>query len=90
MLLLVAAALRTFPLALPQVTSLVTGMEPLDPEFRRKWSACLDWIGQRLLAPNLTSGDERERKKADEAAGQHKARIKTRPQDVDANQRAEK
>jgi TetR/AcrR family transcriptional regulator len=90
MLLLVAAALRTFPLALPQVTSLVTGMDPLDPEFRRKWSACLDWIGQRLLAPNLTGGEERERKKADEAAGQDKALIKTRQQDIEANQRAEK
>jgi TetR/AcrR family transcriptional regulator len=87
MLLLVSAALRTFPLALPQLTSLVTGMDPLDPEFRRKWSACLEWIGQRLLAPTLTSGDERERKKADEAAGQDKARIKTRQHDVDANKR---
>ena len=36
MLLLVSAALRVFPLALPQVTWLVTGMNPLDPEFRRK------------------------------------------------------
>ena len=54
MLLLVSAALRTFPLALPQVISLVTGMDPLDPEFRRKWTACLEWIGQRLLTPALT------------------------------------
>ena len=46
MLLLVSAALRAFPLALPQVTSLVTGMDPLDPEFRRKWSACLEWMAR--------------------------------------------
>ena len=63
MLLLVSAALRTFPLALPQVISLVTGMDPLDPEFRRKWSACLEWIGQRLFAPTLTNGDELDREK---------------------------
>jgi len=53
-LLLVRAALCTFPLALPQVTSLVTGMDPLDPEFQRKWRACLEWIGQRLFASTLT------------------------------------
>jgi AcrR family transcriptional regulator len=89
MLLLVSAALRTFPLALPQLTSLVTGMDPLDPEFHRKWSACLEWIGQRLFAVTVT-GDEREREKADAAAGQDKARIKTRQWDVDANQGTEK
>jgi TetR/AcrR family transcriptional regulator len=58
MLLLVSCALRTFPLAMPQATSLVTGMDPLDPEFQRKWSACLKWIGQRLFAPAIKSGDE--------------------------------
>jgi TetR/AcrR family transcriptional regulator len=78
MLLLVGVALRTFPLTLPQVTALVTGMEPLDPEFRRKWSACLEWVWQRLLATQPANGDERERKKADEVAGQHKKQIETR------------
>jgi TetR/AcrR family transcriptional regulator len=63
MLLLVSAALRTFPLVLPQVTSLVSGMDPLDPEFQRKWSTCLEWIGRRLLGPTLTSRDELEREK---------------------------
>jgi len=58
MLLLVSAALRTFPLTLPQVTSLVTGMDPLDPEFQRKWTACLEWIGRRLLAPPPAGGDD--------------------------------
>ena len=80
MLLLVRAALCTFPLALPQVTSLVTGMDPLDPVFRRKWSACLEWIGQRLFTPTLTRGDELEREKADDSAGQNRGPSKTRPQ----------
>jgi TetR/AcrR family transcriptional regulator len=77
MLLLVSAALRTFPLALPQVISLVTGMDPLDPEFRRKWTACLEWIGQRLLAPALTHEAELEDEKTDESAGEPKAPLKT-------------
>lgn len=80
MSLLVSAALRTFPLALPQVTSLVTGMDRLDPEFRLKWSACLEWIGQRLFAPTLTRGDELERETADESAGQKRAAIRTHQQ----------
>jgi AcrR family transcriptional regulator len=78
MLLLVSAALRTFPLALPQVASLVTGMDPLDPDFRRKWSACLEWIGQRLFAPTRKSGDALEREKTEQSAGQIKAPIEAR------------
>jgi AcrR family transcriptional regulator len=78
MLLLVSAALRSFPLAMPQVASLVTGMDPLDLEFRRKWSACLEWIGQRLFAPTRKSGDALERQERDEPAGQIGAPIKTR------------
>jgi TetR/AcrR family transcriptional regulator len=77
MLLLVSAALRTFPLALPQVISLVTGMDPLDPEFRRKWTACLEWIGQRLLAPALTLKAEPQREKTDDSAREPKAPRKT-------------
>jgi TetR/AcrR family transcriptional regulator len=65
MLLLASAALRAFPLALPQATSLITGMDPLDPEFRRKWSACLEWIGQRLFSPANKSGGEKLDAKAD-------------------------
>jgi AcrR family transcriptional regulator len=61
MLLLVSTALRSFPLALPQATSLITGMDPLNPEFRRRWTACLEWIGQRLFAPSLESIDEPNR-----------------------------
>ncbi len=77
MLLLVSAALRTFPLALPQVTSLVTGMDPLDPEFRRKWTACLEWIGRRLLAPAPTHEAEPEREKKGDSAGEPKALLRT-------------
>jgi hypothetical protein len=82
MLLLVSAALRTFPLALPQVASLVTGVDPVDPEFRRKWSACLEWIGQRLFAPTLAKGDGHERKTAGDSFGQNRARINERHPDT--------
>jgi TetR/AcrR family transcriptional regulator len=58
MLLLVSMALRTFPLLLPQATRLVTGMDPLDPEFRRRWIACLEWICSRLQAPASSSASE--------------------------------
>ena len=58
MLLLVSSALRVFPLILPQVVSLVTGMDPLDPEFRQRWTASLECIGRRLFAPDSKSGDE--------------------------------
>jgi len=58
MLLLVSCALRTFPLVMPQAVSLVTGMDPLDPEFQRKWTACLEWIGRRLFGPTIKNGDE--------------------------------
>jgi TetR/AcrR family transcriptional regulator len=74
MLLLVSAALRTFPLTLPQVTSLVTGMDPLDPEFQRKWTACLEWIGRRLLAPLLASGDDLGRETTNEPANRSERR----------------
>ena len=76
MLLIVSCALRSFPLAMPQVTSLATGMDPLDYEFRRRWSACLEWIGTRLLAPTPKSGDEIERQQADKSRGQNKAPTK--------------
>ncbi len=80
MLLIVSCALRSFPLAMPQVTTLATGMDPLDYEFRRRWSACLEWIGRRLLAPSQKSGDEVERQKADKPREQNKPPTRTRPQ----------
>jgi AcrR family transcriptional regulator len=67
MLLLVSAALRVFPLVLPQFVSLITGMDPLDPEFRRKWSACLESLGRRLFTSTSESGD-RSLQNADAAA----------------------
>ena len=72
MLFLVGAALRAFPLAMPQLTSLITGMDPLDPEFQQKWSHCLEWIARRLLGPTPTRADELKREKADDAAETHK------------------
>jgi AcrR family transcriptional regulator len=70
MLLLVSSALRVFPLILPQVVSLVTGMDPLDLEFRQRWTASLEWIGQRLFARDNKSADELAR----EAGGPVKER----------------
>ena len=58
MLLLVSSALRVFPLILPQCVSLVTGMDPLDPEFRQRWTASLECIGRRLFSPDSKSSDE--------------------------------
>ena len=78
MLFLVSIALRAFPLLLPQAVSLVTGMDPLDPEFQRKWTACLESVGRRLIAPVSKNGDEFERKEAVKSAGPNKAPIKTR------------
>ena len=86
MLLLVSCALRSFPLAMPQVPLLVTGMDPLDPEFRRRWSACLEWVGQRLLALTPTRGDEpneadktkADKTKADQTGPHNKAPSKIR------------
>jgi len=72
MLLLVSAALRVFPLVMPQFVSLVTGMDPLDPEFRQKWNACLKCIGQRLFAPTAKSSD-RLHQNADAAAKSRKS-----------------
>jgi TetR/AcrR family transcriptional regulator len=84
MLLLVSVALRTFPLALPQIISLVTGMDPLDPDFRKKWSSCLEWMGRRLFAPTHTNSDERGPEKRDEQNEQNKAPTKRPKQPDDA------
>ncbi len=78
MLLLVSCALRTFPLAMPQIPLLVTGMDPLDPEFMRRWSACLEWVGRRLLGPTQKNGDELDGKNANESRAQKKPPTRTR------------
>jgi TetR/AcrR family transcriptional regulator len=48
MLLLISFALRMAPLAFPQITWLISGMEPGDPKFRRKWMKSLRWVGERI------------------------------------------
>lgn len=79
MLLLVSSALRVFPLVLPQVVSLVTGMDPLDPEFRQRWTACLEYIGRQIFAPDEKSSDPLDHQKADKSAGKAKRQIKNAP-----------
>ncbi len=76
MLFLVSMALRAFPLILPQAVSLATGMDPLDPGFQRKWTACLEWVGSRLIAP---AGEVRDQIDA-EADGAEKTRKSSRSQ----------
>jgi len=80
MLMLVSAALRAFPLALPQVTSLVTGMDPLDPEFRERWTACLECTGRQLFAPDNKSHHDPGRGKNKQAFEQKRASIESRKQ----------
>jgi TetR/AcrR family transcriptional regulator len=48
MLVLISFALRIAPLAFPQITWLISGMEPVDPKFRRKWMKSLRWVGERI------------------------------------------
>ena len=50
LLLLVRIGLLAAPTTLPQVTHLVTGMDPEDPKFRRRWSKCLRAIAARIAA----------------------------------------
>jgi hypothetical protein len=68
-----------FPLVLPQVVSLVTGMDPLDPEFRQRWTACLEYIGRQIFAPDEKSSDPLDHQKADKSAGKAKRQIKNAP-----------
>lgn len=41
-------ACAVFPLAFPQMTRLMTGLEPTDPRFRRSRREFLDWLGRKL------------------------------------------
>ncbi len=84
MLLLASAALRIFPLALPQAARLIAGMEPLDPRFRRRWTACLEWIGGRLQA-RVTAGPSGRtvgRGKAEVSAAESKAQVSGFPKEA--------
>src|SRR5258708_3128966 len=51
LLLLVRIGLLAAPTTLPQVTRLLTGMDPEDPKFRRRWSKCLRAIAARIAEP---------------------------------------
>jgi len=61
LLLLVRIGLLAAPTSLPQVTRLVTGMDPDDPKFRRRWSKCLRAIAA-LLAADGSPTRHRQRK----------------------------
>jgi TetR/AcrR family transcriptional regulator len=44
-------ALANYPLAFPQITKMVTGLQATDPKFQAEWSAFLDRLGALLMAP---------------------------------------
>lgn len=48
MLQLVAVALKALPFLLPQLTRQISGHDPEDPRFRRRWAKCLRWLGDRI------------------------------------------
>ncbi len=50
MIQLAVLALATYPVAFGQMTRLVTGHAPTDPEFQKKWDAFLRCLGDRLLS----------------------------------------
>jgi|SRR6266851_4398181 len=56
LLMLVRIGLQIAPVALPQFTRLVAGMDPDDPKFRRRWSKCLRAIADRIAAPRSAAG----------------------------------
>ena len=61
LLLLIRIGLLAAPATLPQVTRLVTGMDPEDPKFRRRWSKCLRAMAA-LLVGNGSPLHHRHRK----------------------------
>jgi TetR/AcrR family transcriptional regulator len=44
-------ACAVFPLAFPQMTRLMSGLEPTDPRFRRSRREFLGWLGRRIGTP---------------------------------------
>ncbi len=51
-------ACAVFPLAFPQMTRLMTGLEPTDPRFRRSRREFLGWLGRTLgNSPRRASGN---------------------------------
>lgn len=49
MIQLAILGLATYPMAFRQITRLVTGREPIDPVFQRKWLAFLLALGERIF-----------------------------------------
>jgi hypothetical protein len=53
MLLIASIAMRIFPLALPQFTRLISGLESTEPRFVLKWCKFLRWLGERIVRHQL-------------------------------------
>jgi TetR/AcrR family transcriptional regulator len=51
LLVIAELGLAAYPLAFPQVTRLVTGVGPDDPEFRARYAKFLEALGAKLRAP---------------------------------------
>jgi TetR/AcrR family transcriptional regulator len=76
MLRLVAVALKTFPLLLPQLTGHISGFEPDDPRFRRRWTKCLRWLGERIGSAAVPKGNNApERRDREIQQDRHQKRI---------------
>ena len=74
-------ALVIFPMVMPQMVRLISGMEPGDPRFVRKRSAFLRWIGDRISGDTpatSSTADKVNRRRREFAAGtsQSKTRIR--------------
>jgi AcrR family transcriptional regulator len=50
LLILATTCLTTYPLIFSDVTRMATGMEPDDPEFKKKWSEFLNQISKRIFS----------------------------------------
>ncbi|HET6970883.1 MAG TPA: TetR family transcriptional regulator [Phenylobacterium sp.] len=51
LLVLAIAALAVYPLAYGQITEMVAGRAPGDPEFQARWTAFLDDLARRIARP---------------------------------------
>jgi AcrR family transcriptional regulator len=69
LMLIASIALRSIPLLLPQLVLLVTGLQSVNPVFRRRWSRFLRTLGDRIsrssTLPCVRAG--------------HPARLRSRP-----------
>ncbi len=73
-LLISMIALAVFPLAMPQMIHLISGMKPTDPRFRRERLEFLRWLGGRLsaLASGFTRKSPTARRRAIKASSSRK------------------